>query len=990
MFVLLYAGETNPRLVSSHARHSLVRAGIDPCPRLLLVMEQADLTQISKAEPGAASSNSKKTETKGDGSTSAKNTKQTQGTRKRVSQACDKCRSRKDKCDGKRPTCSTCLTHGRTCSYDANVKKRGLPEGYVRGIEKLWGLTIREVDGVENEILSIFTGDESNETLINVWRNEDGQPDSLAEVWRKSQLAKELERLLPILEPGPNSDAGKRKRLDSDAQLGKRPGSNGPPSDSPASNFEHDSQSQMVDWSDRKLDFRIPGEVGGASAFGGSVPNLSNSEQTLKSHYGSILSPAYIPNAKDTNIRPPLPELPSEAWHLLDVYFSYTHCWLPIVEKGDLLRISYHYAQVRNDEMAGHSGNHALLWAAIAYAKFQHRAINNIPHAQGPVSQAVWTAERMYTHARALIPNEEEAFDLGHVQALLILTLANLGLGHFNRAWILIGTAVRVAIELGLDTPFPDDTTSTKQNSRNKHVFLGCFVLDTIVAARLKRRPHLRTNDLDCVGTLIEDGLEEWDPWTDCLLVRRSTTGNPRVPASILSTFNRLIQVLQILNDASCASESTKTVQFSTGLLDRLHAWSRAQSQPLYLDSSAMNSEQASSLLPHHYHLHIAYFTTFAACQLLSHGKRKESPDLEPCTRSARQIVHLLKRHSYSFGLLIIPPTLEYFTKTAYDVVHAVRRSIENTHIVLDDWKYSLDTCVSSMEPAWPVFEHFKTASENAQHWKNRRESQVAFDLINGIIPTAETPQSAKTPNSATSYEMSQPYSPQVFRSQSMNSIDVARPNRNTLQYTKNLVPPTSYSNQSFNAPGADNFSATIPESPQSVFNLANPSNLTPWTLSQQNQNRSTNQLPLALGQALQSPQVQRAVPPGIETDGDSIFNDFAVMDAMEWTNSMDQSLVNLGFEDPEKRNQDFYAFCREPDPLYSNNTVFQQLLASSNAESSSLFAAQGFGNAGLPMASESVLGGGMDYGGDEGIEAGQILQALSTHKEQRKNSGNG
>jgi hypothetical protein len=104
----------------------------------------------------------------------------------------------------------------------------------------------------------------------------------------------------------------------------------------------------------------------------------------------------------------------------------------------------------------------------------------------------------------------------------------------------------------------------------------------------------------------------------------------------------------------------------------------------------------------------------------------------------------------------------------------------------------------------------------------------------------------------------------------------------------------------------------------------------------------------------------------------------------------MDQSLVNLGFEDPEKRNQDFYAFCREPDPLYSNNTVFQQLLASSNAESSSLFAARGFGNAGLPMASDSVLGGGMDYGGDEGIEAGQILQALSTHKEQRKNSGNG
>lgn len=376
-----------------------------------------------------------------------------------------------------------------------------------------------------------------------------------------------------------------------------------------------------------------------------------------------------------------LPELPSETWHLLDVYFSYTHCWLPVIEKHDLLRISYQYSQTRTGGTEIVGGDHALLWAAIAYAKFQHRAINNIPHAQGLVSQDVWTAERMYRHARALIPNEEGNLDLGHVQALLILTLTNFGLGHLNRAWILIGHAVRVAIELGLEKPLAEEPKPSKHNSRSKHVFLGCFALDTLVAARLRRRPHLRSDDLDCVGMLVEDGLEEWDPWTDCLTVRRSVVGNSRVPASILSTFNRLVQVLQILNDASCVSESSKTVQFSTGLLERLHNWSRSQSQPLYFDSTAMNSEQASSLLPHHYHLHIAYFTTLAECQLLSHGQRKGSPDLEPCTRSARQIVHLLKRHSYTFGLLIVPPTFEYYTKKAYDVVHAVLRSIDNTHI---------------------------------------------------------------------------------------------------------------------------------------------------------------------------------------------------------------------------------------------------------------------------------------------------------------------
>ena len=66
--------------------------------------------------------------------------------------------------------------------------------------------------------------------------------------------------------------------------------------------------------------------------------------------------------------------------------------------------------------------------------------------------------------------------------------------------------------------------------------------------------------------------------------------------------------------------------------------------------------------------------------------------------------------------------------------------------------------------------------------------------------------------------------------------------------------------------------------------------------------------------------------------------------------------------------NQDFYTMSRDPDPL-SQNQVLQQLVANSNAESTDLFDA-------------SVFGMGVGFGAgfaDEGIEAGQILQSLST-----------
>jgi len=62
----------------------------------------------------------------------------------------------------------------------------------------------------------------------------------------------------------------------------------------------------------------------------------------------------------------------------------------------------------------------------------------------------------------------------------------------------------------------------------------------------------------------------------------------------------------------------------------------------------------------------------------------------------------------------------------------------------------------------------------------------------------------------------------------------------------------------------------------------------------------------------------------------------------------------------------------REPDPLFPNN-VFQQLVANSNAESTDFFGGERLG-LGL-----GAFGGLAFVGEDEGIEAGQILQSLSS-----------
>jgi hypothetical protein len=90
-------------------------------------------------------------------------------------------------------------------------------------MEKLWGLAIREVEDVEDSVLQVITGD-GNDTLTSVW-NDESNSDNMVEIWRKSQISRELERLLSNGDS--HVETGKRKRTDLDSHAGKKVGLSG-------------------------------------------------------------------------------------------------------------------------------------------------------------------------------------------------------------------------------------------------------------------------------------------------------------------------------------------------------------------------------------------------------------------------------------------------------------------------------------------------------------------------------------------------------------------------------------------------------------------------------------------------------------------------------------------------------------------------------------------------------------------------------------------
>ena len=50
--------------------------------------------------------------------------------------ACIICRKRKLKCEGQKPSCSTCTRLGHNCAYDEVRRKSGPKRGYVKALEE--------------------------------------------------------------------------------------------------------------------------------------------------------------------------------------------------------------------------------------------------------------------------------------------------------------------------------------------------------------------------------------------------------------------------------------------------------------------------------------------------------------------------------------------------------------------------------------------------------------------------------------------------------------------------------------------------------------------------------------------------------------------------------------------------------------------------------------------------------------------------------------
>ncbi|KAL2845710.1 fungal-specific transcription factor domain-containing protein [Aspergillus pseudoustus] len=557
--------------------------------------------------------------------------------RQRVSRACDSCRSKKDKCDGAQPVCSTCASLSRPCTYRANPKKRGLPTGYIRTLELLWGLVFTKIQGSEEVVRTLLRAANIPSHLATMGKEAEGS-DTLLSSWKNSGVLREIERLLTVLEQP--EDEQERARAHGEAQ-------------SPDG-----ISSETLEW-------HLPDPLVGPSPVRAPITptavrqtsTRSSATQTvpLEDQFGGS-SGAGIPESVTQD---GYQQLPSNPWPLLDIYFSYTQCWFPILEKHDILRTAFRHAdddQSRLTNSSG-SGDQAALWAVLALASIQQSSITATRQLTD-FSEDRPDPSQLYAKARSLVPGENGAHEIGHVQALLVLSLIKLGQQDWAAAWILVGHAVRIAQSLGLNNlPTSNAAEEAKTTGRSKHVFLGCFVLETLVAAQTGQVPSLRKSDITKIGSINEDGLEEWHPWEDQTGLRpvESSGGSfRRGPLHSLSTFNRLLSLMCILNDLCYWGQSTNSLSHLEALERQLQLWVSALPKSYRIDLQTVSAKPAS---PHIFALEMMYEAVATSISLQFSLQRSERGGLRRTAEGSKRLISLIQAYMETYSISATCPT---------------------------------------------------------------------------------------------------------------------------------------------------------------------------------------------------------------------------------------------------------------------------------------------------------------------------------------------
>ncbi|KAI0023141.1 fungal-specific transcription factor domain-containing protein [Xylariomycetidae sp. FL0641] len=431
--------------------------------------------------------------------------------RRRVTRACDECRRKKIKCDGKQP-CTHCQVYSYDCTYDkpSNRRRNPAPQ-YIEALEN-------KLSRAEN-LLRKFMPD--------VDLNDPNLDPSVQQEFRMREQARQ--KAAALRKEQSSSPAG----LDGQLQ----------------SMIETVGQLDL----DERGDYDFHGISSGSVFF-----------KRMKEHFRTLLGRDYqvpfMPRPprpagvlsldsprsassspwEPTTAVPDIYDLPSKdrALALCAESLDNATCLLRIVHKPSFYEmLDSLYAKPAEAFLKEDNRNLALAYSAMALG-----CMYNVPDAEvadtSPYKISIEEALKYYSSARALLQDITECRDLASLQALLFMILFIQSISNLSTCYGFVGIALRSALRMGLHRHLPHPNLNPIEIETRRRVFYLCRQMDTYVSALLGFPLLLNDDDIDQPMPT---------PVDDQYITKDGILTPPPGTPSFFEAFNAHVKLMEIL-----------------------------------------------------------------------------------------------------------------------------------------------------------------------------------------------------------------------------------------------------------------------------------------------------------------------------------------------------------------------------------------------------------------------------------------------------------
>ncbi|KAI1261194.1 hypothetical protein F5Y18DRAFT_211458 [Xylariaceae sp. FL1019] len=429
--------------------------------------------------------------------------------RRRVTRACDECRRKKIKCDGKQP-CTHCQVYSYECTYDKPSNRRRNPAP-------------QYIEALENKLSRA-------EALLRKFMPDVDLND-------------------PELDPSVQQEFRMREQARQRA-LGQKKGR--------SSSSSSGGQLQSMITSIGQLDLDEKGDYDFHGNSSGSV-----FFKRMKDHFRSMLGKDYqipllprpprssalmgfdAPRSTSTSlvsgsgrVKYDLPAK-ERALALCSESLDNATCLLRIVHKpsfyGMLDRL---YQKPRDLYETEDKRNLALAFAAMALGCMYN--VSDNAQTGAPYKLSIDEALHYYGAAKDLLQDITAIRDVTSLQALLFMILFMQSISNLSTCYGFVGIALRSALRLGLHRHFPPSICklSPIESETRRRVFYICRQMDTYVSALLGFPLLLNDDDIDqLLPTTVDDQF----------VTREAIVEPPAGTPSFFEAFNAHVKLMDLL-----------------------------------------------------------------------------------------------------------------------------------------------------------------------------------------------------------------------------------------------------------------------------------------------------------------------------------------------------------------------------------------------------------------------------------------------------------